>query len=64
MVGKDTFVLTHSVGAALQRWGAADRPPKTRQDRAAIQTCFNAWAAETGRPLCQLSQILAASIED
>ena len=64
MVGKDTFVLTHSVAAALQRWGAAERPPKTRQDRAAIQSSFNAWAAETGRPLCQLSQILAASIED
>ncbi|HEY3911615.1 MAG TPA: DNA-3-methyladenine glycosylase I [Stellaceae bacterium] len=64
MVGKDTFVVTHSVAAALQRWGAAERPPKTRQDRAAIQSCFNAWVAETGRPLCQLSQILAASIED
>lgn len=64
MVGKDTFVLTHSVVAALQRWGAAERPPKTRADRAAVQSCFNAWAAETGRPLCQLSLILAASIED
>jgi 3-methyladenine DNA glycosylase Tag len=64
MVGKDTFILTHSVGAALQRWGAVERLPKTRQDRAAVQSCFNAWAAETGRPLCQLSQILAASIED
>ena len=64
MVGKDTFVLTHSVATALQRWGAVQGPPKTRQDRAAVQSCFNAWAAETGRPLCQLSQILAASIED
>jgi 3-methyladenine DNA glycosylase Tag len=64
MVGKDTFILTHSVAAALQRWGVAERPPKTRQDRAAIQSCFNAWGAETGRPLCQLSQILAASIEE
>ena len=64
MVGKDTFVLTHSVVAALQRWGAAERPPKNRQDRAAIQSCFNAWVGETGRPLCQLSLILAASVED
>jgi 3-methyladenine DNA glycosylase Tag len=64
MVGKDTFVLTHSVGAALQRWGAVEGPVKNRQDRAAVQTCFNAWAVETGRPLCQLSQILAASIDD
>ena len=64
MVGKDTFVLTHSVTAALKRWGAVDAPPKNRKDRAAVQSCFNAWAAETGRPLCQLSLILAASVED
>jgi 3-methyladenine DNA glycosylase Tag len=64
MVGKDTFILTPSVTAALKRWGAVDAPPKNRKDRAAVQSCFNAWAAETGRPLCQLSLILAASIED
>jgi len=64
MVGKDTFVLTHAVTAALKRWGAVETPPKNRKDRAAVQSCFNAWAAETGRPLCHLSMILAASVED
>src|SRR6516165_10715109 len=64
MVGKDTFILTQSVVAALQHWGAVAAPPKNRGDRAAIQSCFNAWTAETGRPLCQLSLILAASVED
>jgi 3-methyladenine DNA glycosylase Tag len=64
MVGKDTFVLTHSVTAALKRWGAAETLPKNRKDRAAVQSHFNAWAAETGRPLCQLSLILAASVDD
>src|SRR6266566_8368449 len=64
MVGKDTFILTPSVTAALKRWGAIDAPIKNRKDRATVQSCFNAWAAETGRPLCQLSLILAASIED
>jgi 3-methyladenine DNA glycosylase Tag len=64
MVGKDTFILTHSVTAALRHWGACDAPPKNRKDRAAVQACFNAWGAETGRPLCQLSLILAASIEE
>ena len=64
MVGKDTFILTQSVIAALKRWGAANTPPKNRKDRAAVQSCFNNWATETGRPLCQLSLILAASIED
>jgi len=64
MVGKDTFVLTHSVTAALKRWAGVDTPPKNRRDRAAVQSHFNAWAEETGRPLCQLSLILAASVED
>jgi 3-methyladenine DNA glycosylase Tag len=64
MVGKDTFILTHSVTAALRHWGAVDAPPKNRKDRAAVQVCFNVWTAETGRPLCQLSLILAASIEE
>jgi 3-methyladenine DNA glycosylase Tag len=64
MVGKDTFVLTHSVTAALRHWGAVDAPPKSRRDRAVVQSCFNSWAAETARPLCQLSLILAASIEE
>ncbi len=54
MVGKDTFILTPSVIAALKRWGAISAPPKNRQDRAAVQAAFNIWASETGRPLCQL----------
>jgi 3-methyladenine DNA glycosylase Tag len=64
MAGKDTFVLTHSVTAALQHWGATSAPPKNRQDRARVQAAFNTWASESGRPLCQLSLILAASVED
>lgn len=63
MVGKDTFILTPSVVAALKHWGAVSRPPKNRQDRAQVQAAFNAWAGESGRPLCQLSLILAASVE-
>jgi 3-methyladenine DNA glycosylase Tag len=64
MVGKDTFILTPSVVAALTHWGILAAPPKNRSDRAAIQSCFNAWVAESGRPLCHLSLILAVSVED
>jgi 3-methyladenine DNA glycosylase Tag len=63
MAGKDTFILSPSVIAALTHWGIADAAPKNRRDRAAVQSCFNEWAAETGRPLCQLSMILACSVE-
>jgi 3-methyladenine DNA glycosylase Tag len=64
MVGKDTFVLSNSVVAALKRWGVITAAPKNRKDQAAVQTAFNAWAAETGQPLCHLSMTLAVSIED
>ena len=64
MVGKDTFILRPSVTAALKRWGALAAPPKNKQERARVQQAFNVWAEESGRPLCQLSLILAASVED
>ena len=64
MVGKDTFVPTVSVVAGLKRWGVLDKPPKNRNDRAVVQSYFNAWATQTGRPLCQLSLILAHSVEE
>jgi 3-methyladenine DNA glycosylase Tag len=64
MVGKDTFILSPSVVAALKRWGVAAAAPKNRRDRVAVQARFNEWAAETGRPLCQLSMILACSVEE
>ena len=63
MVGKDTFVLTESVSKALVAWQALDHPPSSKRDRAAAQAVFNRWAGQVGRPLCQLSQILAMSVD-
>ncbi|HYM72813.1 MAG TPA: DNA-3-methyladenine glycosylase I [Stellaceae bacterium] len=63
MVGKDTFILSPSVVAGLKHWAELP-PPKNRKDREAAQFVFNAWAAETGRPLSQLSLILALSVDD
>lgn len=63
MVGKDTFILTDFVVRGLQRWQAFSGEPRSRKDRQAVQALFNGWAAETGRPLCQLSQILALSAD-
>jgi len=63
MVGKDTFILSPSVTAGLKRW-AEMALPKNKTDRAAAQACFNAWAGESGRPLCQLSLILALSVDE
>jgi 3-methyladenine DNA glycosylase Tag len=63
MTGKDTFILSPSVIAGLKHW-AGMAPPKNRGDRAAAQAAFNGWAKESGRPLSQLSLILAMSVDD
>ena len=64
MVGKDTFILSASVIAGLKRWADMAKPPKNRNERAQVQAHFNAWAVETGRPLSQLSLILAMSVDE
>ncbi|HUZ71893.1 MAG TPA: DNA-3-methyladenine glycosylase I [Stellaceae bacterium] len=64
MIGKDTFLLTPSVVAALDHWGAFKGEPKSKADRAKVQAVFNAWVKETGLPLGHLSMTLAASIDE
>jgi 3-methyladenine DNA glycosylase Tag len=63
MVGKDTFVLTEAVIKALNHWDAFDGTPKSKADRQKVQDAFNTWHRGTSRPLCQLSMILAASVD-
>ena len=63
MIGKDTFVLTSDVVRALNKWGAYDGDPKGKRAKVAVQEAFNTWADETGRPLCELSRILALSVD-
>ena len=59
MAGKDTFLLTTDVVAALQAQGIIDGPPTSQKALAAAQEAFNEWQAQSGRPLCQLSALLA-----
>jgi len=63
MVGRDTFIFSPSVLAALIHWGVSESEPKGKAERARIQVQFNDWAAATGRPLAHLSMILAASVD-
>ena len=63
MAGKDTFVLTGDVARGLVRWGALEQEPKGKTGARKAQEIFNDWAEETGRPLCQLSMILARSVD-
>lgn len=61
-VGKDTFLLTSDVVKALRRERVVKGNPTSKRDLASVQRAFNAWREETGRPLCQLSRILAFSV--
>jgi 3-methyladenine DNA glycosylase Tag len=63
MVGRDTFILTEAVIKALNHWDAVEGTPKSKADRARVQEAFNAWHRATSRPYCQLSMILAASVD-
>jgi len=59
MVGKDTFVLTNDVVAALVAQGIVDKKPTSQVDLQLVQAAFNQWQEQSGRPLCQISRMLA-----
>jgi 3-methyladenine DNA glycosylase Tag len=62
MVGKDTFIPTDDMVAALKAQKVIDKAPTSLKDLAAVQAAFNQWQAESGRPLCQLSVMLAHTV--
>ncbi|WP_061238078.1 DNA-3-methyladenine glycosylase I [Ectopseudomonas composti] len=62
MVGKDTFIPTDDMVAALKAQDIIDKAPTSLKDLAAVQAAFNQWRAESGRPLCQLSVMLAHTV--
>jgi 3-methyladenine DNA glycosylase Tag len=61
-IGKDTFLLSPDVVKALRREKIVKKTPTSKRDLDAVQEAFNAWRKESGRPLCQLSRILACSV--
>jgi len=62
MVGKDTFIPTDDMVAALKAQDIIDKAPTSQKDLAAVQAAFNQWHAQSGRPLCQLSVMLAHTV--
>jgi len=62
MIGKDTFIPTDDMVAALKAQGIIDKAPTSQKDLAAVQAAFNQWHAQSGRPLCQLSVMLAHTV--
>ena len=61
-IGRDGFILSRDVVARLTAEGVIDGPATSKRAQAAIQAAFNAWAAESGRPLREISRTLAFSV--
>ncbi|MEZ5551904.1 MAG: DNA-3-methyladenine glycosylase I [Pseudomonadales bacterium] len=61
-VGKDTPVLAQDVVTALKLQRVIDREPTSKRALAQVQAAFNQWREESGRDLCQISRVLAASV--
>jgi len=59
IVGKDTFMLSNDVVAALKAQGIVDKKPTSKADLNAVQTAFNEWHIQSQRPLCQISRLLS-----
>lgn len=62
-VGKDGYVLSNDVIAALIGAGVIDKAPTSKNALANVQMAFNQWREETGLGLAQMSRILALSID-
>ncbi len=60
--GWDAFILSVDVVAALIREGVVTKQPTTKKEMAAVQAAFNAWHEESGRPVREISRILAMSV--
>ena len=61
-MGVDGFILSRDVVARLQAEGVIEGAPGSKTSMRAIQGAFNAWRAESGRSLKEISRILAMSI--
>lgn len=62
MAGKDTFVLSDDVVAALKAQEIVDKTPTSQKDLALVQAAFNAWQEQSGRPLCHISMMLSYTV--
>ncbi len=62
-MGKDSFILSRDVVAALARENIIDKAAVSKRDRRAVQDAFNLWHEQSGRSLTEISRILAMSIE-
>lgn len=62
-MGKDTFLLTRDVVRALMDFDVLESEAVTsKKARRAAQTAFNTLHKQSGRPMCQISRLLAYTV--
>ena len=61
-MGRDSFILSRDVVAALQREQVFDGTPTSKRSLAAIQQAFNDWVADGGESLTRVSRVLAFTV--
>lgn len=62
-VGKDTPMFSADVVKALVGQGVVDKEPTSKKALQRVQDALNAWREESGRDLCQISRVLACSVD-
>lgn len=60
--GWDAFILSQDVVKALIREGVVEKEPTSKKDLVATQAAFNTWREQSGRPVREISRILALSV--
>ena len=63
-MGKDTPMLSRDVVRALIEQRVVDKAPTSKKALAQVQEAFNTLSQESGRSLCQISRVLACSVDD
>ncbi len=61
-MGKDSFILSRDVVAALRREKIFDGSPTSRSSLVSIQDAFNGWVEDGGRSLTRVSRVLAFTV--
>ena len=62
-MGKDTPILSRDVVQALIEQGVVEKSPTSKKALLQVQEAFNTWRSESGRPHCQISRVLACSVD-
>lgn len=62
-LGRDCFILSRSVVAALQQAGVIDGPATSQKALRAIQDAFNNWHSDSGESYTDISRTLGFSVD-